>query len=398
MKFNLTPVTLATLAAGLSIQANANDMELSGNLGIESRVFTQDAAYQDQSDYQVALHGEAEFYWDIGDNGNSLTFTPYARIDSEDSERNLVDVRELMYLHLDDEWELRVGVGKVFWGVTETLHLVDVINQTDTLASFDGEEKLGQPMVHFSTVQDWGVLDAFALPYFRERDFAGSEGRLRPQLPVKGQTQWESGAEETHLDYALRWSNSFDDWDVGVSWFSGTNREAEFFVNVDEQGVSLTPFYGLIDQIGLDVQYIYESWLWKLEAINRSSDTVTEKTAVVGGFEYTLVGFNDTAIDLGLVMEYAYDDSDEQAARQNDVSLATRWAFNDAESSEVLIGFSQDLDYSDSQSLFIEGSTRIGESTVVTVDAWLFHADEFQDLGYQIRNDDFIQLDVSYYF
>jgi len=30
-----------------------------------------------------------------------------------------------------DDWELTTGVSKVYWGVMEAVHLVDIINQTD---------------------------------------------------------------------------------------------------------------------------------------------------------------------------------------------------------------------------------------------------------------------------
>ena len=79
---------------------------------------------------------------------------------------------------------MRVGIRKEFWGVTEFQHLVDVINQTDGVEDFDGEDKLGQQMVNLSLVNDWGIVDLFLLPGFRERTYAGEEGRLRGPLVV----------------------------------------------------------------------------------------------------------------------------------------------------------------------------------------------------------------------
>ncbi|AWB66538.1 hypothetical protein C2869_08895 [Saccharobesus litoralis] len=373
--------------------------ELSGHIGIETRLYTQDPIYTEQADQQISLHAETEFYFEVGENGNGITFTPYIRLNSEDAASNQFDLREFMYLHVGDDWELKVGLGKVFWGVTETLHLVDIINQTDNLASFDGEEKLGQAMIHYSQINDWGVIDAFILPGFRERSFAGNEGRLRPQLKIIEDASYESSDGQSHIDYALRWSHSIDDWDLGLSWFNGTSREADFKPVASATGVELQPFYGQINQLGVDVQYIYQDWLWKLEAITRQSDTMQDINAAVGGFEYSQVGILDTAIDLGWVVEYAFDNRDSNVApRQNDISFATRWALNDAESTEFLVGFSQDLEHSGSRSAFVEGSTRVGDSLVVTVDAWFFSADTDQDLSYAVRNDDFVQVDFSYYF
>ena len=53
--------------------------------------------------------------------------------------------------------KFRVGVGKVFWGVTESQHLVDIINQTDLVENIDTEDKLGQPMLETTWLQNWGA-------------------------------------------------------------------------------------------------------------------------------------------------------------------------------------------------------------------------------------------------
>ncbi|WP_111976780.1 hypothetical protein [Algibacillus agarilyticus] len=383
--------------AGTSV---ANADEMTGNIGVEGRYFLQDSQFNQQLDQQFTVHAETEFYFAIGEQGNSLTITPYLRVDNQDAARNQFDLREFLFLYIADEWEVKAGLGKVFWGVTETTHLVDIVNQTDNLASFDGEEKLGQPMVHFSTVRDWGIVDALILPGFRERRFSGEAGRIRSGLPTLASAAYESADKKDHVDFAFRWSNTLGDWDLGLTAFNGTAREAEFIPVVKSpDDIRLQPFYGQITQFGLDAQYIYDSWLFKLEAISRSSKTMQDTQAVVGGFEYSQVGLLDSAIDLGWVVEYAYDHRDAVfAARQNDISFATRWALNDAESTEFLVGFSQDLDYSNSRSAFVEGSTRLGDRMTLTIDAWFFTANDPAELSYNIRQDDFIQVDVSYFF
>ena len=77
----------------------------------------------------------------------------------------------------------------MFWGVTELRHLVDIINQTDLVENLDGEQKLGQPMVQLTLLKDWGTLDFFAMPYFRERTFTGPDGRPRPRSPSRFSTR-----------------------------------------------------------------------------------------------------------------------------------------------------------------------------------------------------------------
>ena len=52
----------------------------------------------------------------------------------------------------------------MFWGVTESQHLVDVVNQTDLVENPDGEEKLGQLMVNLTVARSWGTLNLFVAP------------------------------------------------------------------------------------------------------------------------------------------------------------------------------------------------------------------------------------------
>ena len=102
----------------------------------------------------------------------------FVREDSMDDERSHADIRELSWLYYSDDWELRLGISKVFWGVAESQHLVDIINQTDAVENVDGEDKLGQPMINLTLIRDWGNVDLFVLPYLRERTFTGVNGLL----------------------------------------------------------------------------------------------------------------------------------------------------------------------------------------------------------------------------
>jgi len=151
--------------------------ELSGFVAVEQRLFFHDPLFPDQKHNNGSFALQPEYYHEW-ETGSSFILVPFARFDSQDSERTHFDIRELNYLWLTDNWEMRMGIGKVFWGVTEFVHLVDIINQTDLVESPDGEEKLGQPMVQLSIARDWGVLDLFVLPGFRERTFPGKKGAL----------------------------------------------------------------------------------------------------------------------------------------------------------------------------------------------------------------------------
>nr|NIS70959.1 hypothetical protein [Pseudomonadota bacterium] len=331
-----------------------------------------------------------------------ITVIPFGRLDSLDTERTHLDLRELNWLHVGKSWELRLGVDKVFWGVTESVHLVDIINQTDLVENPDGEDKLGQPMVNLTLVLPWrtGTLDLFVLPYFRERTFPGEEGRLRPPLPIDtDRAEYESGAEEYHTDWAVRWSHTLGDFDIGVSHFWGTSREPRLVPRqLSPVETVLVPFYDLIDQTGLDLQWTKGGWLWKLEIISRDGKG-DRFTALAGGFEYTFVGVFNTAADLGLLAEYLYDDRGDKATTpyEDDVFIGTRLTFNDAQSTELLGGVIIDTD-SDATLWFFEGSRRLGESWTLDLEARLFNGITSEDPLFGFQKDDFLHLTLSRHF
>src|SRR5690606_38997970 len=136
-----------------------------------------------------------EFYHDASAGDQRFAFTAFGRIDSADRERTHIDVRELYWWKNFGSLEIYAGVRKIFWGVTESLHLVDVINQDDVVENPDREEKLGQPMIQLLSQRDWGLLEWFVLPYFREQQLPGREGRLRPGPPILD-AEYQSGAEQ----------------------------------------------------------------------------------------------------------------------------------------------------------------------------------------------------------
>ena len=100
---------------------------------------------------------------------------------------------------------------------------MNIINQTDGVEDIDDEDKLGQPMVNVNLIRDWGTVGVFILPGFRERTFPNVDARLSGSLRIDdGNSTFDSGAEERHVDFAGRWSATYGNWDIGVSEFVGT--------------------------------------------------------------------------------------------------------------------------------------------------------------------------------
>ncbi len=366
-------------------------MDWDANVTIEHRQFFNDALDTRQGNKQTAGVLQAEVYHDFNPQ-TRWVFAPYYRHDSLDANRSQGDIRELSLNWVGDWVEIYAGIGKVFWGVTESAHLVDIINQTDNLASVDGEQKLGQAMIKLAFARDWGNLDAYVLPYFREREFASPAGRLRAPFALESDAAYQHEDEEKHWDYALRYQHSIDDWELGASWFKGTSREPQLQLT---PSFSLQPFYDQIEQFGIDLQWINDAWLWKLEAIKRNQQREDNYYAAIGGLEYTWYGLFGDA-DLGIVAEYLYDQRDS-APLDKDVMLGLRWVQNDIAGSEALFGVLQDSE-GKGRSLRLESSRRFGSQWKVNLEAQLFQDYKDTDPLFLIQQDDFIQLGVTRYF
>lgn len=377
------------------------DIEYTGSAAVEQRYFFQDALYPQQERANLSVYFAPEVYTSFNDGNDSILFKGFYRLDQQDGERTHGDIREFKWTHSGDEWEVQTGIGKVFWGQTESLHLVDIINQTDAIEAIDGEDKLGQPMVTFSLFKDWGNTTVFVLPYFRERTFSGNDGRFRAALPVDTDNPiFESEDEEKNLDWAIRWQHTLGDWEVGLSYFDGTSREPDFVLTSNELlEPSLRPFYPLVQQAGIDVLALLGGWTIKFEGVQRKIMD-QDINAFVGGFEYSFVGLFDSAYDINLLMEYQYDDRDNASnvIAQNDLMMGSRLVLNDVDGTEILFGLVQDLDYSNVRSGFIEASSRINDNWKWRVDAWLFSSDEPVEPSYMLRRDDYAQLSLEYYF
>ncbi len=369
------------------------EVELEG----EYRYFYNEGQFQGQQDHypSIAIRPEYSAEWNKG--YESINFKGFARIDRDEA-RTRWDIRELYYQKAKNNWELSVGLRKVYWGVAESNHLVDIINQTDAVESFDGEDKLGQPMVQFSWItDDWGTFDFFYLPYHRKRTFAGDEGRLRFGTVIDNDDlNYESGAEQWRQDVAIRWKYFLGAFDIGLSHFYGNGREP-LFVFTPTGGINA--FYPVINQTGLDVQITHNAFLWKLESIYRNADA-QDFLAMVAGLEFTFSNIDGNGLDIGLLGEYLYDERDELAltALQNDVFFGSRIAFNDIQDTSILLGGIKDLKQS-STIFSVEASRRFGSSWTAEIEARVFSDIETSELILSnFQDDSFLRLRISRFF
>lgn len=385
------------LCALLWVEVDAQEgptYDFTVKVSAEDRFFFNAGLYEGQKRNFLSIAAQPEY--SVKWNRDKFLFkaTIFGRLDQYDTRRTHADVRELYWQMVRQNHELSIGVKKIFWGVTESAHIVNIINQTDIVESFEGDEKLGQPMVHYSYQSKSGTFDFFYMPYFRKPTFPGVHGRLRtPFLINKSMIGFESSKEEYRTDIAMRWSHYIGKFDFGLSHFYGTSRQP--LISSLE---NFRPLFAIVNQTGIDVQATTGPILWKVEAVY-NENKIKDYTALAAGFEYTFGNVNGNGLDIGVLGEYLYDSRDALTltSLQNDIFAGVRLAFNNTQDSQVLAGTILDLERS-SRLFSVEASQRIKESWKVELEGRFFSNLSDEEFLYFTRQDSFVKLAINKYF
>ncbi|MEN9867098.1 MAG: hypothetical protein RL748_2688, partial [Pseudomonadota bacterium] len=275
-------ISVALLAASSPLALAANYQR--GNLELE---WLHEAASVANT---AALNGLFEKALEF-DDGWQFKLAIQARIASTGGANNALDIRELLFTRQWPGGALQAGLGREFWGTTESRHLVNVLNQSDFRFGADGLTKLGQPMLTLNQRYANVVWKGYLLPCYRQQ-----------ALTVGGVKQ-AGGQHDTqaafvplhcrHLDKAVRAEVSTGALDMGLAWFHGRTREPQRQPNQES--------YPEMRRWSLDGQLTLGSWLWKLEALRERSPQRSYQ-ASVAGFEYTFSQWA-TMADIGILYE-----------------------------------------------------------------------------------------------
>jgi hypothetical protein len=383
---------------------------LTHQLSSELQYFFAEGVYgQDQTN--LALFFSSEYFWQSSKKNLSFTFLPYMRIEqqwtydsaSEYSKRTHVDLREAYWRLDSDRWELKAGVTRVFWGKTEFVHLVDVINQLDTRESKIDEEKLGQPMINASFLIGEGTLDLFMLMGFRERTYASKDGRLRLPFLVETDLAVLDETPVDNVDFAVRWDQPLGEYlDVAVSHFVGLSRIPTLILNVDinQFSINFVPYYEFIEQTGLELEAISNGWTYKLEAISVEGKNSGRWGAYTAGIEYTWGDVFSSGNDFTGVFEYMYDNRDEIAPTflEDDFGVAIRWSANDLHNSQGTLGVIFDP-ATEETIIRLDFNRRFGDEWKLIVEMVAFESkgNFLVEKIYYLQQDDFFRLQIVRY-
>lgn len=375
-------------------EGSANAEEVFGHVELQPRAFFQNPtdSFQRRDSISAAVESKYERSWDSG--RQSFSATLFGRLDSADSQRTHADLREFDWIGSFGDLELEVGTSRVFWGVTESQHLVDIINQSDLVESFDGEQKLGQPLLRASLIDYFGDLHLYVMPYFRVRTFPGPRGRLRTIPAVSTRPIYESELEAWHPSAAVRWEKATSMFDIGLNYFYGTSRDPLLLPDEDK----LSPHYKLIHQIGLDLQATRDALLVKHESIyriyNDANSPQPDFLAQTSGVEYTFYSLWGPA-DIGIIAEYLWaSEQNFLTPFDNDIFAGVRFGRNDVEGTQILLGGIVDLDTA-TTTVNLEASRRLSDELTAAVEARFFRPREEVFLN-AFKRDSYVQVQVRY--
>jgi hypothetical protein len=449
-------VTAAIAGCAILLSASAAQaIEFKPKLEAEWRRFNE--AEGDGADL-AAVAGTVETFHGWDDNRQRIVGELFARVDTNDTARTHGDVRELYYQVIGDDFEFRTGARRVYWGVTESRHLVDIINQSDFVENIDNEDKLGQPMMNLALIRELGTIDLFLMPYQRARTFPGPEGYPKLPLPVHAwDALYQSRREQTHLDYALRYVNAFGPVDLGVAWFDGTARDPRLlpclrrdasgtFVQGSPDGPTcdiedgilvpgspfpdevvplaqalgvapandaveqaiiddirrnlvLIPYYDRLRQVSVDAQIVFGSMAVKLEALRREQQG-NATWAGVSGFEYTFGDVWGTGADVGVLGEYLYDEKEDflNVLVDDEVFAGSRLAFNDVAGVQLLAGVIASRDDFKSLRYGLEASGRLGDDWKLSLEARIFSELPQGSTEALLEDQDFVTVTLERFF
>ena len=369
-------------------QSAVADGNLNTKLIADFRLYPNSNAGTNDSGQSLELNIDA--YKDFGAARAVLELV--ARFDDQDSGRRILDARQAYISSEIGAFEIYVGNRQEFWGKAESKNIVDLVNQQDVAADQGGAGKLGAPSLSVERYTEYGDLQVWYMPKFRELTFNDSNAHPSGQLLIKP-ARYQRSEESNADDLAFRFSSVVDDWDLAGSLFYGTARNP--ILSVVDVGTALEPYYPKQQSLGLEAQYTGDATLLKWESLHGQQD---EKSlfAAVAGLEYTLYGLLDQVWDLGMLAEAQHDERPQAAAKRIYVA-GLRLTLNDSKDTSLLLLTSQDEDW-DQSLISFEASRRINSWSSIELGAKFFDAQTPASAFGALDDDDNISIKLNTFF
>lgn len=391
------------LLINFHLLAEGYEWEINNEIGFDIREFHKEEAFPNQKN-TYSSYLKSEIYLEVTEKLNFIS-EPYYRYDHNDKERSLFNFKENYLLYFKGNSEVKIGIAQIFWGVTESKNLVDIINVYDATDG-DQKAKLGQSMLSYSTYfESAGIFDFYYLPFFSKKPQIGESGRLRLAKPIENyDVIYSGGAGEKVPSWAFKWEKNIGMSDFSIQVFRGNSRDNSTIPLIEGTTLKYFAGYERISQLGAYMQTISGPYIFKVEAIRRhgqkNANNLRENYySYTLGAEYLLNRLFEKVWDLSLFIEYSNDDraNDSTDIMQNDIFMAGKLLFNDVNGAELLIGSTFDLDGGGNTSN-VEVSSRITEDIRVTGTYQSYWSTNNKDPLHDFRRDNYLGIKVIKYF
>ncbi len=101
--------------------------EFIGEVSLDNRHFFKEGIFEQDKNHS-SMSFSPEIFKNLEDD-EIFHFKAKLRNDTKDTERNLVDIQELYFIEIGESREIKYGISKEFWGVTETSHRAENVSE-----------------------------------------------------------------------------------------------------------------------------------------------------------------------------------------------------------------------------------------------------------------------------
>lgn len=292
-------------------------------------------------DYQNSSYISGEISADWAHNNFSFETHFYGNWDSKDESRRYTNIQQALLRYSRGNFSVSGGVDTFYWGVSETINILNTVNQSDLRKSIDGKEKFGQSHVSFSYASGVHSVKVFYLPTFNKLEFPYRPATKVPVEPDKAVC--ESGACDGSS--GLRWDVALDTGDLAFSFFRGTRRDPILIPSPELLG-TLIPNYVNTQYAAMDGVYFLAGTILKAEY--KYGDEIDKSFYAYNiGIEYPTYPNSTIINSANIVLEHTKDSRDQLAESigQNDVFIGGRFMLGDLDQTYIrtVVGF--DLDH-----------------------------------------------------
>ncbi|WP_067515192.1 hypothetical protein [Endozoicomonas ascidiicola] len=339
MKSTILKLTTAFI---VTCSLNVQSANIDGFFGLDT-VYFVNTEFATKEIYSVI--GEVRSRGSITDNLD-YEFRLYGQKGISDYNEGYFDPTIAKVTWSNSSFRYDVGYDLVYWGVTEGINIVNVINQRDQIRDYFLKQGLGQSMISASYLGDDINLETYILPKFEELNFGGTRRPWGLGVPVDGsQSTYESDKGKRHIDYAARISGMIGELEYGIIYFDGTYKKSIY--RLDESTGFLVPHYILGKTVGLDAQYISGSNIYKLEIAHFTPNSFKSYVSFAVGVERVLETSLNGSGESTVYFEYYYDtrQNDNSVAFQNDLFIAYKHSTYNAYDIETTIGGIVDVEF-----------------------------------------------------